>query len=163
MRSYRWRITQLGSFPGMLILLLPFCIGVSLEAIRLILVVSAIFIIFPLLLAIITKLFYHKDRPIPQKRGTFINTISAGSFPSMHTIVATVIAIIVSVSVFSEYGYGSRWIIVTYVLLAILVGTSRVKLKKHYRIDVIFGAVYAIVGSAILYFLIQKFILPWIW
>jgi hypothetical protein len=40
-------------------------------------------------------------------------------------------------------------------VIAVLVMISRVKLKQHYRKDIIFGVVYTIVGMGVLTFIIM--------
>jgi membrane-associated phospholipid phosphatase len=141
----------------MLILLIPFFVECfrhgfdsALGIFVWIIVIVGISLGVPLLLAVFTKLLFPKNRPIPTKRDNLRQKIYAGSFPSNHTIVVVVVASLVWSM------WRSWWIFLPYLLIAILVVISRVKLKKHYRIDVLGGLLYAPVGFLLLAYFAQR-------
>lgn len=73
----------------------------------------------------------------------FWSKISAGSFPSMHTITVVVVASVVYMwEVIEQFPFRC---VMIYSLIALAVGLSRIELKKHYPTDVLFGAIYAII------------------
>ena len=154
---WKW-VTKLGGFPGILILLLPIVIMLhpreKWEILRFSFLVFTIVLGIPLLLAALTKLFIHKERPQPMKRGTWRRHILAGSFPSMHTIVVLVIATLVRIF-FHTFPFIWR-IFPCYLIVAVVVAISRVKLKKHYRIDLLGALFYIPTGFLILNYFIRN-------
>ena len=89
----------------------------------------------------VIKLFYPKKRPIPMPTRTLAQKWDAGSFPSIHT------ARITSVAVFSYSLLSSFALLTLGLLLAVVVGYSRIYLRKHYPIDVVAGVVMGLVIS----------------
>ena len=79
------------------------------------------------------KIIYPKARPIPITYKTFRQKWDAGSFPSIHS------ARIVAVSAAFMKVYMSAPVIIISIIMVLLVGYSRVYLKKHYLSDVIAG------------------------
>jgi membrane-associated phospholipid phosphatase len=92
----------------------------------------------------LTKLFFYKDRPVPMENTTFWKRLNAGSFPSLHTITATIVAMVVFRGTI-EFGF-SQYIFLLYMIIVVAVALSRIALKKHYPTDVFFGMIYAVVG-----------------
>jgi membrane-associated phospholipid phosphatase len=94
-------------------------------------------------LCIIIKLVYRKERPILQSRKGFYNLIDANSFPSVHSarisLLATAIIFYYQNILFTFLG----------VFLALLVGYSRIHLKRHYFFDVVFGFLLGIITAFI--------------
>jgi membrane-associated phospholipid phosphatase len=93
----------------------------------------------------LTKLFFYKDRPIPMKFNTFWTKLQAGTFPSLHTIAVTIVAMVVFRGTV-ELGF-SQYIFLVYMVVIVAVALSRIELKKHYPADVFFGVIYGIVGT----------------
>jgi hypothetical protein len=52
-------------------------------------------LLFTLGIAALTKLLFYKPRPIPMEADTFRKKLNAGTFPSIHTAVVTIIAMMV--------------------------------------------------------------------
>ncbi len=100
-----------------------------------------------LLICIIIRLLYYKDRPRKQPHHNLIERIDASSFPSMHTARAFFLPII-----FWHITPQVSFKIVL-ILLTITVTYSRIYLQKHDWIDVSAGAILGtIVGIGIIYF-----------
>ncbi|MDR0860083.1 MAG: phosphatase PAP2 family protein [Candidatus Peribacteria bacterium] len=116
---------------GILVLLLMLCVSLC----------------FTLGVAALTKLFFYKERPVPMPTDTFRKKLNAGSFPSMHTIVVTVIAMVVFRGTV-ELGF-SQYIFLAYMIVVVAVALSRIALKKHYPTDVFFGVIYGVAGTFI--------------
>jgi membrane-associated phospholipid phosphatase len=95
-------------------------------------------------MGVLTKLFFYKARPIPMGTTTFWKRLNAGSFPSLHTITATIVAMVVFRGTI-EFGF-SQYIFLLYMIIAMAVALSRIALKKHYPTDVFFGMIYGVVG-----------------
>jgi membrane-associated phospholipid phosphatase len=75
---------------------------------------------------------------------TFWQKIQAGTFPSLHTALVTVVAMMVFVGVV-DFGF-SAYIFLVYMIIVVAVALSRIELKKHYPVDVLFGVIYGVVG-----------------
>ncbi|MDR2190950.1 MAG: phosphatase PAP2 family protein [Candidatus Peribacteria bacterium] len=80
--------------------------------------------------------------------------INAGTFPSLHTIVVTIAAMTVFWGVL--YLGFPQYIFLIYVLIAFSVALSRIQLKKHYPVDVLFGFIYAVITS----YVVLHYLLP---
>ncbi|MDR2415180.1 MAG: phosphatase PAP2 family protein [Candidatus Peribacteria bacterium] len=100
---------------------------------------------FSLGIAALTKLFFYKDRPIPMPTDTLWKKLNAGTFPSMHTIVATVITMVVFRGTI-ELGF-SQYVFLVYMIVVVAIALSRIALQKHYPTDVLFGVIYGVVGT----------------
>lgn len=91
------------------------------------------------------KFLYYKERPNPQEYSKRWHKIDASSFPSIHTAYATVlmsIAFTVSnVLHQNKQVLGALVLAVCAIVFYLLIGHSRVVLKKHFFVDVIFGTV----------------------
>ena len=134
MQIFRKRITHawLIQLVPILILLNPRTLPHG--AFRVVVIIFAIVLGIPMSLAALTKLFVHKERPQPAKRGVWRRHIWAGSFPSMHTI--SVFALTMLLRMFFSGTSFIRRMFPGYIVIAVLVAISRVKLKKHYRRDI---------------------------
>ena len=96
----------------------------------------------------IFRLFYFKERPVKEKYTNLITKISASSFPSLHTLSFTFLAI-----VFCSY-FKNIYLSILLYIIAFLVGISRVYLKKHYFIDVLFGWILGVLAGIIYYLIL---------
>ncbi|WP_184664257.1 phosphatase PAP2 family protein [Texcoconibacillus texcoconensis] len=89
------------------------------------------------------KELYYRDRPfITYELELLITHNEASSFPSNHTLAAFAIAF----AIFYVY----RKLGVAYLVLAALMGLSRIYLGHHYPVDVISAAVIAVVVASVL-------------
>ncbi len=100
-------------------------------------------LIFVEILCIFIKLIYQKERPIPQPRKEFFDKIDANSFPSVHSARISLL-----VTMIIMY-YKDIFFLVLGFSLMILVGYSRIYLKKHYLKDVLFGFLIGIVVALV--------------
>lgn len=96
-------------------------------------------LLFTLLAIVIIRLFYFKDRPKKQQYNNIIDKIDASSFPSLHSARVTFLCLLF-VMFFSK-----TYVIVFFLLLAVLVIYSRIYLKKHDGFDVLGGVVLGVV------------------
>ncbi len=93
---------------------------------------------------ILIRLTYFKVRPAKQKFKTVFGKVDASSFPSLHSLRATVYAIILM------NFFQNVWLSILLALTVAGVATTRVMLKRHYVVDVIGGVIIGlIVGLAI--------------
>ncbi len=95
----------------------------------------------------ILRLFYFKERPKKEEYTNLFTKINASSFPSLHTMSSMYTAIVLANEIKKPIITGF------FILISLLIGYSRMHLKKHYFIDVLFGLVLGIVFG-ILYLLI---------
>lgn len=94
------------------------------------------------LITVIIRTLHPKDRPVKQKYKNAIEKFDSSSFPSMHSIDASMLFF------FFSFHYQNIFISGLFLIMAILVFTSRYVLKKHYPIDITAGA---IIGALIAY------------
>ena len=78
------------------------------------------------------KFFFHRERPEAQPHGGIMEKLDAASFPSIHTARSAMVAVVAGTS--GDWGF--VWATVT-----VLVGSSRIMLKKHYFGDVLAGCI----------------------
>ena len=86
-------------------------------------------------IVVLTRCIYFKDRPIPREHHTFVEKISASSFPSWHTARAVFLTI-TFIGMFQN-----RILALVLALIALLVAYSRVYLQRHDWWDVLGGMV----------------------
>jgi len=89
------------------------------------------------------KILYHKNRPVNEAYTNMMERINASSFPSLHTARSSFVFLILF---FIIPVYPIKIISIT---MIILIGTSRILLKKHYLSDVIVGLLIGIIFSFI--------------
>ena len=96
-------------------------------------------LVFTLLVTVIIRIFYFKDRPKKQEFENFIEQIDAASFPSLHTARTVALVLIVLNSL------QNNAVTVFLVGFSILVIYSRVYLQKHDWEDVAGGIILGVV------------------
>jgi len=102
-------------------------------------------IFIAVLLTVIIRTIYFKLRPNKQKAKNFLQRLDVSSFPSLHSMRAAVVAVIVG-NIFQN-----NLVCVLLSLGVISVGTARVLLKKHHLSDVIAGIISGlIIGFAVI-------------
>jgi len=104
-------------------------------------------LIFVELFCIAIKLIYRKERPIPQHREDFFNKIDANSFPSVHSARISLVATMVSLY------FKDAPIFITGIIIMLLVGYSRIYLKRHHLTDVLAGFLIGIITAIITFYL----------
>ena len=90
------------------------------------------------------KFFFFKDRPNPMKYSNWKEKILAGSFPSLHserTFLLFLFALYFT-NYYVAFGFFLFWLLIAY---------SRVYLKKHFWIDILW---WVILASLVFYWLI---------
>jgi len=101
------------------------------------------------------RTFYFKKRPkaVKYKSGNWFSKIDASSFPSLHTMRATILAALIS----------NFFVDITIAILAAMataaVAWSRIALKRHDWKDVLGGVIFGILISAVIIFLFQPYLL----
>jgi len=98
-------------------------------------------------ITILIRVLYYKDRPIKENHKDFIERIDTSSFPSLHSLRVTLIFCL-----FGFY-YKSLYLTVLFFFIILLVFCSRYNLKKHFKIDIIFGFILGVIESFIIVFL----------
>ena len=115
-----------------LIVLLAFAFNQTALAVDLILgFLISLIILVPI------RLFYFRDRPQKQTYSNFLERIDASSFPSWHT------ARIVLLAITAIFYFNNMLVNIISVVLAVLVGYSRIYLKKHDWMDLLGGLILA--------------------
>lgn len=94
---------------------------------------------FSLLIVILIRTFYFKNRPNKQKHQNYLEKIDASSFPSWHATRAIFLALLFS------YFFVNRYVTTSLIIMALFVSYSRIKLKKHDWVDVLGGLILGIV------------------
>lgn len=100
-------------------------------------------LLFVELLCAAIKIAYRKERPVPQLKKIIFDKIDANSFPSVHSAR---IALLVTMVILY---YKNTLLSVLGIALMLGVGYSRIYLKRHYFIDVLFGFIIGIAVAII--------------
>ncbi len=82
---------------------------------------------------ILIRLVWFRQRPDKQRFSSWLQRIDASSFPSMHTMRASALSIVLGM------WFQNTFVFVLLVIVALLVGWTRVHFKRHYWSDVIIG------------------------
>ena len=90
---------------------------------------------------IIVKSTHFKHRPRKEEFTIFMEKVMASSFPSAHSLNATVLMIMFSAT------FKDAWVIALSLLLAVLVYFHRYIAKKHFIIDILGGITIGIIES----------------
>ena len=91
----------------------------------------------------VLRIFYFKERPEKEDYFNLFTRINASSFPSLHTMSSMFIAIVLANAIRKPTAS------IFLVALSLLIGYSRIYLKKHYLIDVVFGLILGVIASII--------------
>lgn len=91
------------------------------------------------LVTAIIKSFYKKERPKEESYKNIVEKLHSRSFPSLHAMRATMLGITFA-KILNE-----RLAIILSVLLILIVGWTRIMLKKHYWTDVFGGIIFGII------------------
>lgn len=97
------------------------------------------------------KFIYYKERPTPQHYANWWRKIDASSFPSIHTAYATVFlctSIFLGYQIYETNMVASVFIVIGGAIFYTLIAASRVVLKKHFFIDIVFGTLLWLVAVA---------------
>ena len=147
--EYIENFTALGN--PFLLLLISFCATQSqfwIEKWKIWAILLAGFFINELICSTI-KFFWHKPRPNAQIFVGGMEKIDAGSFPSIH---AARISFIYSSLIYLQYVQNQSIVFaVVFILVILIVGYSRVFLKKHFITDVIAGYIFGGLISFVLW------------
>ena len=149
---FRRIVEDMSCFGGPPFIIFYLCFLFVMGSIKL-LAVTALSLFIGILLISAIRLIYHRLRPENRNRKHRINfrniieKIDDASFPSMHSMTATVVA-------YSFYVFNSRFIFIS-IGMAIAVFYSRNYLKKHYWTDIIAGAVLGIAVVLSVFYLFQ--------
>jgi membrane-associated phospholipid phosphatase len=99
--------------------------------------------ILALALTVVIRMFYFRQRPVKQYYKGVIGRIDASSFPSLHTMRASVLGFLLMLA------FPSVFSIVVFSAIIFGVAVARVRLERHFVSDVIAGVVFgAIVAFA---------------
>lgn len=85
------------------------------------------------------KFFWHKPRPNGQTFENGFEKIEAGSFPSIH---ASRISFVYLFLGYVHYISGNMLLLPTFLIVILIVGYSRIFLKKHFLLDVMAGYLF---------------------
>ncbi len=124
--------------PLILTIFAMFILGINLILVKIILGLIIIEFICSLI-----KVFYYKSRPIKKDYKNIIEKINAGSFPSIHTARSSFVFLSLFLITPSYLAKSLFFMII------LLVAGTRIILKKHYLIDVLFGLIIGIIFSII--------------
>lgn len=102
-------------------------------------------LLFVEIFCVFIKVVYRKERPIPQLRKDLFSKIDANSFPSVHT--ARISLLVGTVILY----YKNTLLSIIGIALILGVGYSRIYLKKHYLIDVLFGIIIGMVIALVFF------------
>lgn len=78
------------------------------------------------------KVLFHQERPEVQPYANILERIDAASFPSIHTARSAMVAVVAG----TVCGWYAIWGVI-----AVLVGLSRIVLKRHHPSDVLAGGI----------------------
>jgi len=90
-------------------------------------------------LTYVIRFFYFKQRPDKQSHNNVVQKLDASSFPSLHSMRATVLAILLSLE------FQNITLMVLFSASALSVYLTRLILKRHYFTDVLFGAIFGLI------------------
>lgn len=103
-------------------------------------------------LTTLIRIVYFRPRPDKQAYGTFFQKVDASSFPSLHSMRAAVLAVLMM------FFFNQLLISVLLGLCVITVAVCRVLLKRHHVSDVIAGIIFGTIIAFVSVWLVARFI-----
>ena len=101
------------------------------------------------ILAKIGGLLFYNARPFASEHLTpLIQHAASNGFPSSHTLLAAVIAVTIF-AISKKWGIG-------FMVVAVIIGASRVAANIHHPVDIIGSIIFAVVGGVVAYYLTPK-------
>ncbi len=101
---------------------------------------------------VLIRIISFKERPDRQPFNGFLTRIDASSFPSLHSMRASILATLLIRQITNPI------LIILLILYAMAVGFSRVKLKRHYVSDVVAGLILGVPVALASIWLVARFI-----
>jgi len=139
-----WYISNFGTSLFIIILAITaFLAGKSSLSLQLLAgLIICFMVIFPI------KMLFYKDRPERRMHKNWIEKFDAAAFPSAHSNRAALLFIILS------FFFAKIQLAVFFLVMSLLIGYSRIYVKRHYWADVVVGYFIGIVeGFLIVIFL----------
>ncbi|MBD3319155.1 phosphatase PAP2 family protein [Candidatus Woesearchaeota archaeon] len=133
-------ITDITSFGGMPIFLVAIFLFYFADQTMMWRLIAAIIVAYVVTIAI--RAVYFKRRPDKSKVHTAVDRIAQSSFPSLHAMRSTILAILVMMF------YQHPAVYVVGISIIVVTGFSRVFLKRHDSVDVIAGTIIGVLISA---------------
>ena len=130
-------ITSFGS-PLTLVILVALIFGINFIFWKIILGLAAVELFGSLI-----KGLHYKRRPKEETHNNIMERINAGSFPSLHIARSSFIFLMLF------FLLNTYLVKVVAVVMILLVGISRIRLKKHYFFDVVVGFLIGLIFSLI--------------
>lgn len=134
-REFLEDVKAFGGLPIYLVLIvLFFILGYKTMSVRL---AIGLFLAYALTSSI--RFLFFKERPDKQKYRGFAQKIDASSFPSLHAMRASCLAVLIILF------FSNMWITCIAIIAAISVALVRVLQKRHYSADVIAGLIFGVI------------------
>lgn len=135
-------LTLFGSvvFQGFLVILF-FLLGEQNLSLKLLISLILVYVI-----TLPIRYFYFKDRPKKIHYSNLLERLDASSFPSMHSMRASILLILIPLN------YSSWLLFIFFGILAIIIWFSRYVVRKHYPIDIFVGAILGFIIAGLLIF-----------
>lgn len=100
-----------------------------------------------MLITLLIRILYFKERPNRREKKSFLEKIDASSFPSLHAMRAWFLA------TFFAVVFQNAAVTLFLICIALIICYSRIYLKHHDWIDVMFGAMFGLgIGAILFYF-----------
>ena len=135
------QLTELGSLVAYAFFMFIFLILVNVD----LFVHLFISLFFVMVAAILIKSLYFKKRPSKHLTRNFVERLDAASFPSIHSM--RTFSLVFWVSLY----FNNLFLTIYLSFVGIFVVYSRIYLKKHYWIDVIFGLIFSFIINYIIW------------
>ncbi len=103
-------------------------------------------------LTVLIRMVSFKQRPDKQPFNNFLTKIDASSFPSLHSMRASILATLLILQLKTPV------LIILLIVYAIAVGASRVWMKRHYVSDAVAGLVLGVFVALASVWLVARFI-----
>ncbi len=109
-------------------------------------------IVLAFALTVLIRMVSFKQRPDGQTYDNFLTKIDASSFPSLHSMRASILATLLALRLTNPV------LIILLIVYAMAVGASRVWMKRHYTSDIVAGLVLGVFVSLASVWLVARFI-----